>query len=140
MGARYVCVGAWGELRCEHPLCMTSHAALPPALLRPACHARRSDNGGASFLGEVVAAVKEMVEAGRWQLESVPRLHPAHEVALAEGQGSDLPAVQPPTAAPVELPEDANPAMVRGLWEAGTAGCIRQASARVGLQSVKLGG
>ncbi|KAL4428043.1 hypothetical protein ABPG75_002132 [Micractinium tetrahymenae] len=74
-----------------------------------------SDNGGASFLGEVVAAVKEMVEGSRWQLESVPRLHPAHEVALAEGQGSDLPPVQPPAAAPVQLPEGASPALAGAL-------------------------
>ncbi|PSC75984.1 nuclear cap-binding subunit 1 [Micractinium conductrix] len=74
-----------------------------------------SDNGGASFLGEVVAAVKEMVDSGSWQLESVPRLHAAHEVVLAAGQGSDLPRVEAPAAPPVALPEGAGPELVGAL-------------------------
>ena len=72
----------------------------------------RSDNGAASFLGEAVAAVRAMVDASQWQLESVPRVHLAQEVALAEAQGSDLPALQAPQQAPVQLPEGATPALV----------------------------
>ena len=76
----------------------------------------RSDNGAASFLGEVVAAVRAMVEASQWQLESVPRVHLAQEVALAEAQGSELPAVQAPQQAPVQLPERATPASVSATF------------------------
>lgn len=101
--------------RRSHASCYPRLVGLQHAPSRRPSLVHRSDNGGASFLGQVVAAVKEMVEGGRWQLESVPRLHPAHEVALAEGQGSDLPAVQPPAAAPVQLPEGASPAVVRGV-------------------------
>ncbi len=72
----------------------------------------RSDSGGASFLGEVVEAVREMVVAQQWQLESVPRLHVSHEVALAEAQGSDLPAVAVPVQAPVQVPEGASSTVV----------------------------
>ena len=75
----------------------------------------RSDNGGASFLGEVVAAVREMVDAKRWVLESVPRVHERHLQALAVGQGSDLPPVAAPAAAPVAVPEGAPPALVGAL-------------------------
>jgi hypothetical protein len=72
----------------------------------------RSDNGGASFLGEVMAATNEAAAAQAWQLESVPRLHPQHEVALAEAKGSDLPPVAAPQQAPVAIPEGAAPALV----------------------------
>lgn len=74
-----------------------------------------SDNGGASFLAEVVSAVKAMAAAAAWQLESVPRLHLAHEAALAEAQGSDLPPLEAPAAAPVAIPEGASDALVGAL-------------------------
>jgi len=60
----------------------------------------------------VVEAVQEMVSNSAWQLESVPRLHQHYEVTLAEAQGSDLPPIQAPQAAPVQLPEGASPALV----------------------------
>ena len=59
--------------------------------------------------------MKEMVDSGSWQLESVPRLHAAHEVVLAAGQGSDLPRVEAPAAPPVALPEGAGPELVGAL-------------------------
>jgi hypothetical protein len=58
--------------------------------------------------------VRAVVDASQWQLESVPRVHLAQEVALAEAQGSELPAVQAPQQAPVQLPEGATPALVSG--------------------------
>lgn len=74
----------------------------------------RSDNGGASFLGEVFAAVKEMADSQQWVVEAVPRLHEPHLQLLAEAQGCDLPPMAVPPGVPVPIPEGASPALVSG--------------------------
>ncbi len=76
---------------------------------------RRSDNGGASFLGQVFAAVKGMADSQQWVLISVPRLHEPHLQLLAEAQGCDLPALVLPAGVPVVFPEGASQALV-SLW------------------------
>lgn len=90
-------------------------------ILLPRCpalaplHPRRSDNGGASFLGEVVTAVKEMVETKQWALDSIPRVHEPFLQTLATGQGSDLPSVAALPVAPVAVPEGAPASLVGAL-------------------------
>jgi nuclear cap-binding protein subunit 1 len=74
-----------------------------------------SDNGGASFLGQVFSAVKEMADSQAWVLVSVPRLHEPHLQLLAEAQGSDLPPLTLPAGVPVIFPEGASPALVGAL-------------------------
>lgn len=67
----------------------------------------RSDNGGASFLPEVVSAIKQMVEERYWQLEGIPRVHIPLEPTLAEGQPHALPGVAIGTEVPVATPDGA---------------------------------
>lgn len=86
-------------------LCKSPHCCGAPS--------GRSDNGGASFLGQVFAAVKGMAESQGWVLISVPRLHEPHLQLLAEAQGCDLPPLALPAGVPVIFPEGASPALVR---------------------------
>eukprot|EP00887_Chlorella_sp_A99_P001913 scaffold18.g1913.t1 len=78
-----------------------------------------SDSGAASFLGEVLTAVKQMKELEHWQLVTVPRVHLPYEAALAAGATHALPALAPappPAGAPlVPAPEGAGPALVGAL-------------------------
>ncbi|GAB4821122.1 hypothetical protein N2152v2_008168 [Parachlorella kessleri] len=76
-----------------------------------------SDNGGASFLGEVVEAVKEMIDSNRWELEAIPRVHLPHEAQLGTALLHDVPAgaLEAPAQAPVAIPEGAPSALVGAL-------------------------
>lgn len=68
-----------------------------------------SDNGGASFLPEAVAAMKGMIEGEAWQLQGIPRVHMGLEVTLANApQSHAVAAPEVPNSPPVAIPEGAS--------------------------------
>ena len=73
---------------------------------------RRSDSGGASFLGQVWEAAGEWRASQQWSLASVQRLAlEQYEAALAVGVPHNLPPLSLPAAVP-GVPEGASPAEV----------------------------
>jgi nuclear cap-binding protein subunit 1 len=77
-----------------------------------------SDNGGASFLAQVVAAVAQMAGDARWQLDGVPRVHLGVEATLATAERSHhLAAPAVPRAPALPLPAGAPPALAAALLQ-----------------------
>jgi hypothetical protein len=74
---------------------------------------RRSDSGGASFLGEVWEAVRDWRASGDWAVPGVRRFE-AHsfEAQLAAGTAHRLPPLALPGTPPA-VPAGASPAEVR---------------------------
>lgn len=119
--------------RCPRCRRLLTHCAVQPvthSLCAPACPPHRSDNGGASFLGQVFEAVKGMADSQQWVLVTVPRLHEPHLQLLAEAQGCDLPQLALPSAVPVIFPEGASSALVRkgSFAQPSTANGVHPAS------------
>ena len=75
-----------------------------------------SDNGGASFLTEVMEAVKAMIENETWELPGIARVHMGLEVTLANAPQThsvSLPNI--PTSPPVTIPEGASDTLAGAL-------------------------
>lgn len=75
-----------------------------------------SDNGGASFLGEVVVSIKRMVASGDWTLLSIPRVHLPLEATLATAtEVHEISVPEVPSSPPVAIPEGASDVLVAAL-------------------------
>lgn len=75
-----------------------------------------SDNGAASFLSDVVAAVKEMRDSATWELQGVPMVHMGMEVWLAgASQSHILEPLMVPASPPVPVPTGASNALIGAL-------------------------
>jgi nuclear cap-binding protein subunit 1 len=75
-----------------------------------------SDNGGASFITEVVTAVKTMIEGESWHLEGIPRVHTDLEATLATAPQTHV--IANPTVAatpPVGIPQGASDTLTGAL-------------------------
>jgi nuclear cap-binding protein subunit 1 len=75
-----------------------------------------SDNGGASFITEVVTAIKTMIESEAWHLEGIPRVHIDVEATLATAPQTHLittPTVSP--TPPVDIPENVSDTLAGAL-------------------------
>lgn len=75
-----------------------------------------SDNGGASFITELVGAIKTMIDTKSWHLEGIPRVHVDLEATLATAAQTH--GITTPTVAatpPVEIPESASDTLAGSL-------------------------
>ncbi len=75
-----------------------------------------SDNGGASFITEVVTAIKTMVSTDTWHLEGIPRVHEDVEATLATAPQTHV--IATPTVAatpPVDIPSGASDTLAGAL-------------------------
>jgi nuclear cap-binding protein subunit 1 len=75
-----------------------------------------SDNGGASFITELVTAIKTMIDTELWHLQGIPRVHIDVEATLATAPQTH--AITTPTVAatpPVEIPQGASDTLAGAL-------------------------
>jgi len=92
--------------------CSSAYFLIPP----PPLFSCRNDSAAASFLPEVLEAIKEIVSSGNWILQSVPRVHVAFEATLATANENHAlldPVV--PVSVPVEFPEGGSNSLLAAL-------------------------
>lgn len=75
-----------------------------------------SDNGGASFISELVTAVKTMIDSESWHLEGIPRVHIDVEATLATApQTHTITTPVVAATAPVKIPQGASDTLAGAL-------------------------